>query len=334
MKNWMVIGLFLSLTGCFPVKDNAYHEVYSTPEKLFEQILFTSRDTGYAIREICEPNTFQTIGLLVKETVDRGKTWKEIFKAPGEIGRLSYDGKNIYLYTQYFTTKKESFIFYTPDGQKWIKRDSFNFTLSNIYFKDSLNIYYNVPSPMRFYESHDGGENWNCFYKFKYRVPCSSLFFTDTIISYFTSTINTIAPPLNLLERLNLQEKRIDSILLPNGVEGDEISGNIATGKKDNNLLVYRINPDNTLTHLYTFDFGQRLSTNFLSTYQDKIYLSICDFTGAVFMDYFLVCSKDGGLTWEELYPRSLWGQLATYGDENGFALWICTYNETEYINI
>lgn len=333
MKLLFLLIIYFSLAGCFPARDNACHDFYPAKAPHFEQMLFTSADTGYAISEKRDPNTLKTTHLRVHQTVNGGKNWTKQLEAPGELGELCTDEKSIYFHSSYYTSQRRSDIYQIADNGQWQLRDTYNINTHSIFFKDSLHHYYYEQSSRLFWHSDNRGKKWKPFHRVPYKNTAWHISYKDDIISYFTFSekegiMKNPLPPIDMLVQLNTRKEKWRKTRLPDGVEGDCIVKNIITAQKNNQLLIYRLNSDRTFTHLYTFKMGKRLHTHYLDVHGNQIYLSICDFTGAFFMDYYLFYSSDGGLTWERMHPEESWfmGKIATLGDHDGFHMWIYTY--------
>lgn len=333
MKLLFLLIIYFSLAGCFPARDNACHDFYPAKAPHFEQMLFTSADTGYAISEKRDPNTLKTTHLRVYQTVNGGKNWAKQLEVPGEAGELHSDGQNIYFRSRYNDYWTNNDIYWAPDKHNWQLRDTYNFHIQNIFFKDSIHYYIYEFTTELFSHSDNRGKKWKPFHRVPYNNMAWEISYKDGIISYFTFSekegiMKKPKPPMDLLVQLNTRIKKWRKIRLPDGVNGDRIVKNIITAQKNNQLLIYRLNADRTFTHLYTFKMGKRLHTHYLDVHGNQIYLSICDFTGAFFMDYYLFYSPDGGLTWERMHPEESWfmGEIATLGDHDGFHMWIYTY--------
>ena len=336
MNRYVFIMLILMLSGCSPMHRQKVKIETGRDVELCDCILFPRPSIGlmggYTCKEInLETRQSEGVGYgkfdaIYCRSIDGGRNWTSQKLTDGALQELTVKDDIVYavVYPKSNACGYETFIYESRNfGANWTFKCGVKEYVSRLHVRDSN---WMLGEGGGLLETKDGGKSWH---RLKTSKTVAYAFYHGRYVYYLSYSKEP--PRRDLLVRYDLYTGEEKMLHLPAGSDVLKGKENIifVTGEKAEELDVYRINDDFSLTYLSTIRDGKPLSVSFFRIYNDEIYVHV------VFKDesYFVPAeifyySSDRGKNWKKLgtmgYSWWLSDMVTSYVDDDGFKIVYC----------
>lgn len=231
------------------------------------------------------------------KTTDGGKTWAGQYITDGEAKEIVEKDGTIYLLIEKKEAERDKWsdIYISRDqGCTWKKKceipaqDSYH-----LHVMDSSRMIINAHYGL--IETKDGGKTWK---KIPTRGTFYNEFYTRDHVYYFYLSHKDG----DYVVRQRLVDGKYQQVQLPDDLTGTGGIDDIIFCYNRNELRVYRIHENMSLSHLHTFERGRWQKVDYVAKHGSRLYISIRTNRANLFTRrrcFFY--SPDGGNTWENL---------------------------------
>lgn len=273
-------------------------------------LLFISSEVGFIIGRTVKEGAptwgeevskdFWYKNAMCWKTTDGGKTWAGQYITDGEAKEIVEKDGTIYLLIEKKEAERDKWsdIYISRDqGCTWKKKceipaqDSYH-----LHVMDSSHMIINAYFEL--IETKDGGKTWK---KIPTRGTFYKEFYTRDHVYYFYLS-HLPYKDGDYVVRQRLVDGKYQQVQLPDKLQGEGGIDDIIFCSNRNELRVYRIHENMSLSHLHTFKRGHWQRLDYVAKHGSRLYISIHTNRANLFTRrrcFFY--SPDGGNTWENL---------------------------------
>ena len=336
MSRYIFIVLILMLSGCSPVQKVKIE----SGRVLGDCILFPCPSIGLVGGCMCkdinekipqsERVRYGQFDAMWWRSIDGGRNWTSQKLTDGVLQELVVKDDIVYAVVN---RGYETFIYESRNfGADWTFKCGIKDSMVRLHVRDSNWMIGYIG--YKLCETKDGGKNWHIL-KTSYRVLDE--FYHDRYV-YYLSYLKETPQRDDLLVRYDLYtgEEKMQRLPAGSNVEVGKENIIFVKGGNADELDVYRINDDFSLTRLSTIKDREFISVDYVGIHGDEIYIYLVFKIENIFRaNESFYYSSDRGRNWNKLGSMGLSRydshMLTSYVDDDGFKI---VYNDGFSLNI
>lgn len=346
MSRYIFIVLILMLSGCSPVNRQKIRVESGLDYGEFRKcILFPCPSIGLMGGYVCKDINEETpqservgygiFDAMCWRSIDGGRNWTSQKLTDGALQELVVKDNIVYAVVNPKSNEwgYETFIYESRNfGADWTFKCGIKGSMVRLHVRDSNWMIGYIGYKLR--ETKDGGKNWHIL-KTSYRVLDE--FYYGRYV-YYLSYLKETPQRDDLLVRYDLYtgEEKMQRLPAGSNVEVGKENIIFVTKGKTDELDIYRINDDFSLTRLSTIKDREFISVDYVGIHGDEIYIYLVFKIENIFRaNESFYYSSDRGRNWKKLGSMGLSRydshMLTSYVDDDGFKI---VYNDEFSLNI